>query len=759
MKRINLILVLVSLCVDNATAQPGHRLVQVQNFRDPPTNVVLDTFGNELASDTCDLMTKEGDTKFHIVVRGHDQDHLVRVTADAITLDGVETGIDPPDETWNQAWRGIVVTIAGQRRGLYDPMTRAFVLAVEHSYIGKYGEGRLVVGDGVGWVRFFDVETRLFSEQRYRSATRFSEGHAIVENPNWQPTLDDPTHLVIDSNYSVVGPVEARLDRLHEHGPFLNDRACVRSKDGYYGYIRTDGTLAIPCVFQYARGFHQGVASAILPGTKSGEPYEAALSVVDPGERYDRIHMGIGVMIRKSGRIFDQLMSQDWYVASDAAYHGCIQARRQGDHFGACLLLDLDGHILWEEPTGQAPVEQARYLLDTRGNVYNNDFQDLKSVRIVPGHENDALALHTEDVVIIDGRETDIPPMIDGVRGFLSMSIVGEHVACFHSPSLHDVNGTVRFYSLREQRVTSQLEGLMRPLQPPIGNTRSGSPFYSVERMSDETILHCGLYEPATDRFVLEPEYPFIGNYGNGMHPVQIRPLEDAYFDVATESLLPRRYVSATPFSNGLACVVRRPPGFAGPSDAEMRDMYERQRKNPFASLRTEQKRPNERVVIDSEFQQLSEPIAHQSVGMVWYDGRTIARLSPKRYGIIDTRGDFVVPPVFEFLTEIVEGRAIARIPLVSTPVTDQPTREALSVLGLDIDPLSEEAGQPFVIDTQTGRAIEAFLRPSVPRNSGLRFVHDRILMNPSERDDKHGMALLELDGRVLWQEPVSARG
>ena len=100
-----------------------------------------------------------------------------------------------------------------------------------------------------GLIGYIDKKSRYIIRPQYIDGTSFSEGMAFVVTDNSYPTC-------INNKGEVVFVLKQQCTVF----PFCNGLARYITEDERYGFVNTQGELAIPARFEYAGDFHDGLA-------------------------------------------------------------------------------------------------------------------------------------------------------------------------------------------------------------------------------------------------------------------------------------------------------------------------------------------------------------------------------------------------------------------------------------------------------------------------------------------------------------------
>lgn len=113
-----------------------------------------------------------------------------------------------------------------------------------------YHEGlRPITNPETKKIGFIDYDNNFIIQANYNKTSKMSEGLVAVSNDNYKwGYINNQGETVIPFNYSI------------QPGDFSNDRALVRTKDAFYGYIDKEGNLIIEPKYKYATDFYKGFA-------------------------------------------------------------------------------------------------------------------------------------------------------------------------------------------------------------------------------------------------------------------------------------------------------------------------------------------------------------------------------------------------------------------------------------------------------------------------------------------------------------------
>lgn len=256
----------------------------------------------------------------------------------------IEPGYDYAEEF--QA-NGLAVVQKGNISGLIDSAGREKVKPV-YSFIGPFSEGRAVVSDAKGYT-FINEQGKEVTPARYDYLNSLHEGRALYskQNTSGGPSLygyldvqgkevlpavyldagdfSDGTALVktAEGEYALIDPAGQVLHTYKY--PFVGYPgdgllAFQAVENGKYGYLRTDGTVAIPPQFTAALPFSGG--RAVI---NTAEDYGNAYGLIDkqgkqiiPATYYEVQQLGENRVALGTPLYADQPYRGSSYVIADA---------------------------------------------------------------------------------------------------------------------------------------------------------------------------------------------------------------------------------------------------------------------------------------------------------------------------------------------------------------------------------------------------------------------------------------------------------
>ena len=187
-----------------------------------------------------------------------------------------------------------------------------FIIPPNYDYIYHYNEGlaQVRLGNKYG---FIDVYNNQIIPCVFDDAGHFSEGVASIGKDGLYGCIDKIGRIVIPIQYRSITVMSSDMIRVESilfkygyidksgneiipcvfeyAGDFSEGVACVR-KDGKYGYIDKSGNEIIPCVFEHAGDFSEGVASVRKDG-KYGIINKNAQVIIECIYEYTFIKNGI----------------------------------------------------------------------------------------------------------------------------------------------------------------------------------------------------------------------------------------------------------------------------------------------------------------------------------------------------------------------------------------------------------------------------------------------------------------------------------
>lgn len=128
-------------------------------------------------------------------------------------------------------------------------------------YLETLGEGRFSSSQG-GRIRLLDTNGRVLSEFESQAISMFNEDLATV-------TISSNKVNIINKEGQVLGSLlgYTPIDVFHE-GLMLVCKETNSSSDSKreYGYVNSNGQLVVPCKYEIASSFHEGLACVLVNG-------------------------------------------------------------------------------------------------------------------------------------------------------------------------------------------------------------------------------------------------------------------------------------------------------------------------------------------------------------------------------------------------------------------------------------------------------------------------------------------------------------
>ncbi len=132
--------------------------------------------------------------------------------------------------------------------GCIDTSSNIVIIPFEYDAINQFSEGLIAVKQGAKW-GFADSSGALVIPCEYDYVQDFSNGLALVKTWNWG--FDICGFIEKDGNVNCL----CRYDM----DSFYDNRALI--KDGKWGYVDINYATVIPCQFDFARSFCEGIAA------------------------------------------------------------------------------------------------------------------------------------------------------------------------------------------------------------------------------------------------------------------------------------------------------------------------------------------------------------------------------------------------------------------------------------------------------------------------------------------------------------------